>query len=82
MGFANNQNKPKSKLSYLLIKLLSILMIFMGFVMTIAEIVVGLIFTAIGCAGIHYCAKVKGNTKLFYKKRWQIVVLIIFILFR
>lgn len=81
MGIVNNQNKPKSKLYYLLIKLLSILMIFIGLVITIAEIVVGFIFTAVGCAGIHYCAKVKGNTKPFYKKRWQIVVLIIFILF-
>lgn len=77
----NNPKKPKGKLFYFLLRLLFVLMIFIGLVMTIAEIVVGFIFTAIGCAGIHYCAKVKGDTKPFYKKRWQIVVSIIFILF-
>ena len=72
--------KQRSKAYYFFLRVLSILLIAMGLLLSVASVIPALIATILGCAGIHYCAKAKGDSKPFYKKRWQIVIAVLFII--
>ena len=76
--------QPSPQKKYTGIKILSIVLIALGLLLSIATIVGGLIFTALGCAGLHYrarrIAQDAGQTPAApYKRRWQIIVAVAFV---
>lgn len=76
--------QPSPQKRYTGIKILSIVLIALGLLLSIATIVGGLIFTALGCAGLHYrarrIAQDAGQAPVApYKRRWQIVVAVAFV---
>lgn len=76
--------QPSPQKNYTGIKILSIVLITLGLLLSIATIVGGLIFTALGCAGLHYrtrrIAQDAGQTPAApYKRRWQIIVAVAFV---
>lgn len=76
--------QPSPQKRYTGIKILSIVLIALGLLLSIATIVGGLIFTVLGCAGLHYrarrIAQDAGQTPAApYKRRWQIVVAVAFV---
>ena len=80
MDIKTEKPKQRSKAYYFFLRVLSILLIAMGLLLSVASVIPALIATILGCAGIHYCAKAKGDSKPFYKKRWQIVIAVLFII--
>ena len=79
-----NAPQPSPQKRYTGIKILSIVLIALGLFHSIATIVGGLIFTALGCAGLHYrarrIAQDAGQAPIApYKRRWQIVVAVAFV---
>ncbi len=79
-----NAPQPSPQKRYTGIKILSIVLIALGLFLSIATIVGGLIFTALGCAGLHYrarrIAQDAGQAPIApYKRRWQIVVAVAFV---
>lgn len=80
MDIKTEKPKQRSKAYYFFLKLLSIFLIVMSLLLSIVMVIPALIFLSFGCWGIHYCAKAKGDTKPFYKKRWQIVIAVLFII--
>ena len=76
--------QPSSPKSYKALKVIAVIMIVMGILLSIANVISGLIVTAIGCICLHYrankLAQQAGETpKAPYKKRWQIVVAVLFV---
>ena len=76
--------EPSPQKRYTGIKILSIVLIALGLFLSIATIVGGLIFTALGCAGLHYrarrIAQDAGQTPTApYKRKWQIGVAAAFV---
>ena len=80
MDIKTEKPKQRSKAYYFFLRVLSILLIAMGLLLSVASVIPAFIATAIGCWGIHYCAKAKGDTRPFYKKRWQIVIAVLFVI--
>ena len=76
--------QPSPQKRYTGIKILSIVLIALGLLLSIATIVGGLIFTALGCAGLHYrahrIAQDAGQAPIApYKRKWQISVAAAFV---
>lgn len=79
MDIKTEKPKQRSKAYYFFLKLLSIFLIVVSLLLSIVMVIPALIFLSFGCWGIHYCAKAKRDTKPFYKKRWQIVIAVLFV---
>lgn len=79
MDIKTEKPKQRSKAYYFFLRVLSILLIAMGLLLSVASVIPALIATILGCWGIHYCAKAKGDIKPFYKKPWQIILAVLFI---
>lgn len=76
-------NKPKD--AYTLLKVLGIILVVLGLFLSIASVIGGFIFTAIGCVILQKRARmieaVTGQTVTNpFRRRWQIVVSVAFVL--
>lgn len=74
-----NNQKPKSKTYYVFIRIISVILIILSLLLSIVNVPLALVGICIGCWEMHYCAKAKGDTKPFYKKGWQIFVIVLFL---
>lgn len=75
---------PQPPRKYKGLKVLSVILIALGLLLSIATIAGGLVFTALGCVGLHCrasrIAQDAGQTPAApYKRRWQIVVAVAFV---
>ncbi len=75
---------PQGGKNYTLIKALSLFLIAVGLLLSVATIAGGLIFVALGCFGLHWranrIAENAGQTPVPpFKKRWQIGVAVAFL---
>lgn len=77
----NPSNGPQPPKTYRGLRILGIILVVCGLILTCTSIVQGLVSTAIGCAILHYRAsKLNTDTRPFYRKRWQIVVAVMYVL--
>lgn len=76
--------QPSPQKNYKGLKVLAVVLIVLGLLLSVASIIGGLVFTAVGCACLHHRANMlaqqAGETpKAPFKRRWQIVVAALFV---
>ncbi len=73
---------PKNSNNHRVLQVIGILLIVWGLILTASEPVFGLIWTAIGCFCLHKrAAKIYADEKPFYRRRWQLVVVVLYLFF-
>lgn len=77
-GVNNIEQNSISKSLFNFLKTISIIMIFISFVGASIELFPAIVFFVSGLAISNRCAKLNGDMRPFYKKPWQIVILIAF----
>lgn len=72
----NSQDSSKHRI----LQIIGILLTAWGIILTATEPIPGLVWTAIGCWCLHRrAAKIYSDGKPFYRRRWQIVVVILYL---
>ena len=88
VNLAPPPNRPPSSQKWTgkSVKILSVVLIVMGLILSVATIIGGFLFTALGCVGLQYRAKLLEQEAGLvpvapYKRKWQIVVIALFVFF-